>query len=103
MEFSIKMNREGSKAPELPVVIWEDLGGEVSVEGAVVQAAQAIDMAGKLAVENQDAETLLRVGDYFTKLADFIMALSEQKRKNDLDTKKSDLALGFQVTNKEEK
>lgn len=96
MEFNI---RTGPKTPE--PLVWEDIGGEVSVEGSICQAAQAIDIAGKLAVEDRDSERLLQVGEYFTKLADFIIAVGDHKAKRDLD-KKSDFPTGFQASNKDE-
>lgn len=95
----VRKNRPGPPAPVF--LDWEDIGGEVSVEGSICQAAQAIDIAGRLAVEQQDTERLLQVGECFTKLADFIVALSDHKAKRDLD-KKSDFPTGFQPSKQDE-
>jgi hypothetical protein len=98
LSVNVRKNREEPK-PEAPVV-WEGIGDEVSIEGTVCQAAQAIDIAGMLAVEQQDAPTLLKVGEAFTRLSDFIMSVSDYKRKN--SDGKSDVPMGFQVSNSDD-
>jgi hypothetical protein len=75
---------------------YEGIGGEVGVEEILVQAAQAIDIAGMLAARTGDAEHLLLVSEGWTKLADFIVALGDHDdKKNNLD-KKSGFPTGFQ-------
>lgn len=78
-----------------PQAGYEGIGDEVGVEEILVQAAQVIDIAGMLAARTGDAERLLMVGEGWTKLADFIVALSAHEDKKNLD-KKSDFRTGFQ-------
>lgn len=75
---------------------YELIGEEVSAEAAVIQAAQAIDLAGAIAFTARDAGTMLQSAEHWTKLADFIIAMGEHQDKKDLD-KKSDFPTGFQL------
>lgn len=100
--FSIRRRLRRKKKPAPPqFVTYETIGDEVSVEGCLVQAAQAIDLGGMLAARSGNTERLLQAGEYWTKLADFIVALGEHQDKKDLD-KKSDFPTGFQVTTKDD-
>jgi hypothetical protein len=78
-----------------PQATYEGIGGEVGVEEILVQAAQAIDIAGMLAARTGDAKRLLLVSEGWTKLADFLVALGDHDDKKNLD-KKSDFPTGFQ-------
>ena len=78
-----------------PQATYEGIGGGVGVEEILVQAAQAIDIAGMLAARTGDAEHLLLVSEGWTKLADFIVALGDHDDKKNLD-KKSGFPTGFQ-------
>ena len=78
-----------------PQARYDGIGDEVGVEEILVQAAHAIDIAGMLAARTGDAERLLMVGEGWTKLADFIVALSAHEDKKNLD-KKPDFRTGFQ-------
>jgi hypothetical protein len=77
-----------------PQASYEGIGGEVGVEEILVQAAQAIDIAGMLAARSGDAERLLLVSEGWTKLADFLVALGDHDDKK--KDKKSDFPTGFQ-------
>lgn len=78
-----------------PQATYEGIGGEVGVEEILVQAAQAIDIAGMLAARTGDTKRLLLVSEGWTKLADFLVALGDHDDKKNLD-KKSDFPTGFQ-------
>lgn len=99
MRFIIRKNR---RRP-----VYEVIGDEVSVEGAICQAAQSIDIAGKMATEAQDSERLLQAAEWWTKLADFIVALSEHQDKTEARNKKTEVQMGFrsehEITAEEEK
>lgn len=75
---------------------YEPLGEEISVESSLVQAAQAVDIAGIIATESRNVEQLLQIGETWTKLADFIMAVSDARGKKELD-RSSGFPTGFQA------
>lgn len=93
--FSLRRPLPWPKAK--PPVVYDEIGDEVSVEGLICQAAQAIDIAGKLAAEQRDSQRMMQTAECWTKLADFIVALSEHQDKKKLD-KKSDFPVGFQAS-----
>lgn len=97
MELNFRVNKD--RGPD-PSPAWDEIGDEVSVEGAICQAAQAIDMAGKIAAETESADQLLQVGEHFRKLADFIISVSEYQQKR--EESKSGQPMGFQIKGKEE-
>jgi hypothetical protein len=80
---------------------YEFIGEEVSVEGAVVQAAQALDFAGKYAQQDRNTEALLDVAASWTKVAEFIVALTDHDEKKNEDAKKSDVPFGIQPSKAE--
>lgn len=82
--------------PQPPGIVWEPIGTEVSVEGSLCQAAQAIDIAGEMATSAGDSEILMDVAERWTKLADFIVALSDHEEK------KHKPGMGFQPDKKKE-
>lgn len=96
--FSIRrrLRRKRRKPEQSQFVTYETIGDEVSIEGCLVQAAQAIDLGGMLAARSGNSERMLQAGEYWTKLADFIVALGEHQDKKDVDKKKSDFPTGFQ-------
>lgn len=83
-------------------VNWVPIGEELGVEDCLVQAAQAIDTAGMLAASRGDAERLLQTGEYWTKLADFIIAYQDHAEKKQENKKKSDFPTGFQTKKDED-
>lgn len=80
---------------------YSPIGDEVSVEGAILQAAQALDYAGKFAFDSRDTGTLLKVSESWKEVADFIVAFSEHEAKLEEKEKKVDVPLGFQPTPKD--
>jgi hypothetical protein len=87
-----KKNRPGPPAP-LPLE-YVEMGDEISVEGALCQTAQAIDIVAIMATEDRDTARLLEAAEAWKSLADFIVALSEHQVKQ--EKKKTDIPIGFQ-------
>jgi hypothetical protein len=73
---------------------FEGIGDEVSVEAALLQSAQAIDIVAMMATETRDTARLLEAAEAWRNLADFIVALSEHQDKQ--EKKKADIPMGFQ-------
>lgn len=76
---------------------YESIGDEVSVEGSIVQAAQALDFAGQYAQEARNVEKLLQVAEAWQNVADFIIDFSEKEAKLEEKGKKSETPFGFHV------
>lgn len=74
---------------------FEGIGDEVSVEGSIVQAAQALDFAGQFAQEARDTDRLLKIAEAWQNVADFIIELSEKEAKLDEKSKKDETPFGF--------
>jgi hypothetical protein len=82
---------------------YEPVGDELSYETALLQASQAIDLAGVLAWERRDTNQLLEVAGTWAKMADFLVALGDMQEKKDLDKKpERDFKTGFSLADKEE-
>lgn len=78
---------------------YRNIGEELSFESALIQATQALDLAGRVAAENRDGSELHRLAETWVKMADFMISLAEAQDKKELDKEldaKSDFPTGFQ-------
>lgn len=74
---------------------YSPIDDELSIEIAAVQSALALDASASIAEQQRDAAGLLRAGEAWLKLADFLAALRDAEDKRP-DKKNNEVKMGFQ-------
>lgn len=80
---------------------YEPIGDELTIEVAAVQSALALDACATIAEQQRDHAGLLRAGEAWMKLADFLAALRDAEDKRP-EKKQEKVPMGFQPPTGEE-
>ena len=82
------------KAPEFPA--YTPIGEEISMGSAFVQAAIALDLAGKYAAERQDVEQLTSIAAVWMEMGSRLNPQGSDDEDMDEEDLVSESTLGFQ-------